>query len=123
MDKDLIDKMKSGIELSDREISVYTTEMDLALERDIAKFGKGTIPREESEFLLLWSHCLSNLKFLMRTYKVVEQKLLGSIDYFDSGKPFGPSSPDNTIECYRYFNKETGQISYESLPPWHHNED
>ena len=115
---DLIDKMKSGVELSDEEISAYTTEMDLALERDITKFGKGTIPGEESEFMLLWSHCHYNTKNIVRILRIMEKTLLGIMDYFDSGKPFGPSAPDNTIECYKYVNEETGLIAYHSVPPW-----
>jgi hypothetical protein len=121
MDKDLIDKMKYGTELSEEEILVFTTEMDLALERDITKFGKGTIPREESEFALLWAHCICNIKNTIRVYRIMEQTFLMLTDYFNSHKPFGPSAPDNTIECFKYIDQETGSITYDSVSPWQKN--
>jgi len=116
----LIDSMLFGDQLSKTEIEFCANEMRRLHELDIAKFGKGKIPRESSRMMEIWSASQRNIKNIKPLHGLVGKFLLDS-SMFDLEPiiQFGPVK-DPALALRR---KEVDFREAEDLRLRNHNHD
>jgi hypothetical protein len=115
----LIGKMRQKECLSESEIDFCVDEMRRLHELDIAKWGKGSIPAEESEMREIWGASQCNIKNVIAIHKLAEDFLLNTMSDFNSNEKFGPD--EDPIRALHRKEDEAQRIEDQKLR--NHNHD